>query len=401
MLTPKLFRRTIIEQTRHASPIPPRCPHAPPNDMCGGCTFAHIAYADQVAAKARALTDLWRELLPSDIPTPTVIPSPDDFSYRTRMDFIASKGRFGLRRGGKFNYIIDLTTCHLIPPAAFAIAHAVWQHTQALGLPDYNLRSHEGFLRYIVVRRSPDNQYLLALITSQPRDADDEQAMAAVAQAALANPVVVGVHWLRNDGHADVSFGTPYTHWGAELLAMQVDGNVLSIGPNTFFQNNVYLLDHLLAAIKTAVGSAAHVADLYGGVGTIALSLAPQVGHVHSVESFAESVALCHHNIAQSVHRNVTAEVADVAEFLRTHDPRFDTMVVDPPRVGLGPDVCREIIRHAPQRLVYVSCNPLSQVADATQLLGDYRLVSLHGYDMFPQTPHFETLAIFERRATT
>lgn len=401
MLTPKLFRRTVIDHTRQAVPIAPRCPHAPPNDMCGGCTFAHIAYPDQIAAKQTALVDLWRDLLPSDIAPPTVVASPDDFAYRTRMDFIASKGRFGLRRGGKFNYIIDLTTCHLIPPAAFAIAHAVWQHTQTLGLPDYNLRSHEGFLRYIVVRRSPDNHYLLALITSQPRDDHDEQAMQTVAQVALANPAVLGVHWLRNDGQADVSFGTPYKQWGAELLPMRVDGNVLAIGPNTFFQNNVYLLEHLLGAIKTAVGSASHVADLYGGVGTIALSLAAHVGHVHSVESFDESVALCHHNIAQSTHRNVTAEVADVAAFLRTNTTRFDTMVVDPPRVGLGPDVCQEILRHAPQRLVYVSCNPLSQVADAQLLLGDYRLVSLTGYDMFPQTPHFETLAIFERRSTT
>lgn len=398
MLTPKLFRRTVIDHTRHVPTITPRCPHAPPNDMCGGCTFEHVAYPDQIAAKQAALTDLWRAHLPQELAQPTIIPSPDDFTYRTRMDFIASKGRFGLRRGGKFNYIIDLSTCHLIPPEAFTIAHAAWQHTQTLGLPDYNLRSHEGFLRYIVVRRSPDNQYLLALITSQPRDDADEHAMAQVAQTTLAHPAVVGVHWLRNDSHADISFGTPYKHWGSELLPMHVDGNVLSIGPNTFFQNNVYLLEHLLSAIKTAVGEANQVADLYGGVGTIALSVAPQVGHVHSVESFAESVALCHHNIAQSRHRNVTAEVADVAEFLRTSTARFDTMVVDPPRVGLGPDVCHQIMRHAPQRLVYVSCNPLSQVADAEILLRDYRLVAINGYDMFPQTPHFETLAIFERR---
>lgn len=398
MLTPKLFRRSIIEHTRQAAPITPRCPHAPPLDMCGGCTFGHVAYPDQIHAKQRALVDLWRDLLPEDMPSPTIVASPDDYTYRTRMDFIASKGRFGLRRGGKFNYIIDLSTCHLIPPAAFAVAHAVWQQSQALGLPDYNLRSHEGFLRYVVVRRSPHNQYLIAMITSQPRDAHDEAAMAHIAETTLTNPAVVGVHWLRNDSHADVSFGTPYKHWGDALLPMHVAGNVLAIGPNTFFQNNVYLLEHLLSAINSAVGHAQHVADLYGGVGTIALSVAAHVGHVHSVESFAESVTLCQHNIDHSRHRNVTTEVADVADFLRQQAPHFDTMVVDPPRVGLGPAVCHEILRHAPQRLVYVSCNPLSQVADAHILLSDYRLVSLSGYDMFPQTPHFETLAVFERR---
>ena len=178
---------------------------------------------------------------------------------------------------------------------------------------------------------------------------------------------------------------------------MRVGDNTLFIGPNTFFQNNIYLLDALLGAIKSAVGHADHVADLYGGVGTIALSLATQVGHVHCVESVAESIELCHHNIAASPHTNVTAEVADVADFLRTTTRTFDTIVVDPPRVGLGTDVCHEILRLAPQKLIYVSCNALSQLSDAAILTEGYRLVSLQGYDMFPQTPHFETLAIFER----
>ena len=149
--------------------------------MCGGCTFQHIAYSDQIAAKSQALADLWQTQLPTDIPPPYVIASPDPLTYRTRMDFISSKGRFGLRRGGKFNYIIDLSTCHLIPPAAFDIAHQTWQQTQALGLPDYNLRSHEGFLRYIIVRRSPDNRYMIVLLTSAPTD-EYTVAMEQVAQ---------------------------------------------------------------------------------------------------------------------------------------------------------------------------------------------------------------------------
>lgn len=399
MLTPKLFRQTVVNHTRQAPHNDPICPHAPPNDMCGGCTFQHIAYHDQIAAKSQALADLWQAQLPTDIAIPQVIASPDPLTYRTRMDFVASKGRFGLRRGGKFNYIIDLNTCHLIPPAAFAIAQQTWQHTQTLELPDYNLRSHEGFLRYIIVRRSPDNRYMIVLLTSVPTD-EYTIAMEQVAQTTLAHPDVHSVHWLRNDGPSDVSFGTLYRHWGEALLPMRVGDNRLFIGPNTFFQNNIYLLDALLAAIKTAVGNANHVADLYGGVGTIALSLAVHVGHVHCVESVAESIELCQHNIAASSHRNVTAEVADVADFLRTTTRTFDVIVVDPPRVGLGAAVCSEILRLAPQKLIYVSCNPLSQLSDAAILTTAYRLVSLQGYDMFPQTPHFETLAVFERRDT-
>jgi 23S rRNA (uracil-5-)-methyltransferase RumA len=398
MLTPKLFRREIILHAKNAVKITPLCPHAPPSDMCGGCTFQDISYPDQIAAKTQALIALWADTLPSSIPTPTVVASPDPLHYRTRMDFIASKGRFGLRRGGKFNYIIDLTTCHLIPTDAFAIAHAIWQQLIAAGVPDYNLRSHEGILRYIVVRRSPDDRYMLAFITSAPDD-NAEVAIASVAQAALANPAIVGIHWLRNDSPADVSFGTPYKHWGSPLLPMRIGANTLHIGPNTFFQNNVYLLDDMLAHIGAAVPPGQHVADLYGGVGTIALHLAATAQSVHCVESFAESIDLCQANIQTNHHTNVTAEVADVAEFLRNTNRTFDTMVVDPPRVGLGAPVCKEILRHRPQRVVYVSCNPLSQIEDAKLLAEGYDLTSLIGYDMFPQTPHFETLAIFDRRS--
>jgi 23S rRNA (uracil-5-)-methyltransferase RumA len=394
MLTPKLFRKHIIAHTQDFPTVDPVCPHAPPHDFCGGCTFQTFAYPHQVEAKSRAMQQLWQEHLPESLPTPQVIGSPQPLGYRTRMDFIASKGRFGLRRGGKFNYIVDLNTCHLIPEHGFEIAHTLWQSAIAAGLSDYNLRSHEGFLRYIVMRRSPQNTYLVALITTAPSDTDTA-IMEDLAQQALTHPDVQGVHWLRNDGVADMSFGTPFRHWGEALLAMQVGDETLWIGPNTFFQNNIYLLDQLLAEIKSAVGQGGRTADLYGGVGTIALSLASQVDSVHCVESVAESVELCHHNIAQSTHKNVTAELADVAAFLKDTTQTFDTMVVDPPRVGLGEEVCKHIVRLAPRTLVYVSCNPLSQLDDYHYLRQAYRLVSLNGYDMFPQTPHFESLAVF------
>lgn len=397
MLTPKLFRRQIIDITRTMPTVAPSCPHAPPQDFCGGCTFQHVPYAQQVAAKQQAMQQLWAAHLPDDVPAPEVVASPDPLGYRTRMDFIASKGRFGLRRGGKFNYIVDLSTCQLVPSPAFAIAHRTWQAAMQAGLSDYNLRSHEGFLRYIVVRRSPQDRYLLALVTTSP-DEHQHQIMADLAEQTCADAAVVGFHWLINDSVADMSFGTPFRHWGAELLPMHIGNTVLSIGPNTFFQNNIYLLDHLLTSIKTAVGTASQVADLYGGVGTIALSLADHVGQVHCVESMAESIALCQHNIAQSGRHNVTAEVADVADFLTHNDTYFDTIVVDPPRAGLGATVCAQLNRRAPQKLIYVSCNPLSQLDDYQWLRETYRLTALTGYDMFPQTPHFESLAIFERR---
>jgi 23S rRNA (uracil-5-)-methyltransferase RumA len=398
-LTPKLLRRQIIDLLRDAERAEPRCPHAPPAGMCGGCTFQERSYAAQLDAKRTALSGLWAGDLPSELLSGIqIVGSPSAFGYRTRMDYVCSKDRFGLRRGGKFNFIIDLDQCHLLPDAAFAAARQVYDHAVGLGLPDFNLRSHEGFLRYIVVRRSPDDQILLALVTSAP-DAEGRyaSAIAEIAAEALQDPQVVGLHWLVNDTKTDISFGAYRQHWGAESLAMRVGSRALQIGPNTFFQNNVYLLEPLLDDVAGLVGQADGIADLYGGVGTIALRLAEQSGQIVCVESVAESVAWARRNMADNLLPHISIVQAETLAFLREQPVgAFPVIVADPPRTGLGPDVCRELLRLRPERIVYVSCNPITQVEDARALASGYRPTQLRGYDMFPQTPHLESLALFE-----
>jgi 23S rRNA (uracil-5-)-methyltransferase RumA len=392
----KDFRKLIVTNALEAAAaVEPRCPHV---GMCGGCTFQDRAYADQVAAKAAALNTLWE----NPDPPLAVVPSPDPFAYRTRMDYVTTKGRFGLRRRGKWNYIIELETCHLIPPAAFGVVHRLWLKAQELGIPDYNVRSHEGFLRYLVVRRSPQDTLLIALVTADGGGAYDE-GVETLAALALEQPGVEGVHWLINDSLTDLSFGEPRRFWGAETLPMRVGPLTLHIGPNTFFQNNVHLLDALLEAVREAVtageeSAPAAVADLYGGVGLIALHLSPYVGRVVTVESHAESAALARRN----AHLNQTANVAVVSEDVHAFGQQqpagaFACVVADPPRTGLGGDVCAELLRMLPRRIVYVSCNPLTQREDIARLAAAYRLTTLRGYDMFPHTPHVEMLAVLER----
>lgn len=397
-ISPKLLRAEILADVRTAPPIKPRCSHAPPNDRCGGCAFQDRSYEAQIAAKHAALRRVWAELLTAEqVDTIGFVASPNPFAYRTRMDYVASRGRFGLRRGGKFNHIIDLSECHLIPPAAFTVARAVYQAAIELEMPDYDLRSHEGFLRYITVRRSPDDQLLLVIVTAAQERADE---MARLAKFALSHDAVVGVHWLVNPAVTDLAAGEPIAHWGAATLPMRVGPNVLQIGPGTFFQNNVHLLLPLLNAVKAAVGTESPaVADLYGGVGTIALHLAPDAASVVCVEAFGESAALARSNVADNNASNVTVVAADVAPYLQhLASAPFTVAVADPPRAGLGPEVCRELLRLGPQRIVYVSCNPLTMIEDARALLTGYTLVSLDGYDMFPQTPHLEALGVFDRQ---
>ena len=396
----KDFRNLVASLARAGEPTPPRCPHAV---ECGGCAFQDRQYAAQVTAKREALVRLFGEaglLNEAELAAFEVVASPDAYGYRTRMDYVATKGRFGLRARGKFNFIVELTECHLIPPQAFAAAKLVWETARDLGLPDYNIRTHEGFLRYVVVRRSPADEFLIAAVTAAGLY---EAEVAQLATAALDCPGVVGFHWLLNDTLTDLSFGTPVAHWGAAELAMQAGIATLAVGPNTFFQNNVHLLEALLDAVRDAATAPpglaeTTVADLYGGVGSIALQLAPHAGAVVCVESVAESAALIERNAAANGAPNVRAVAQDVLPFLREQAAgAFRVVVADPPRVGLGPEVCAELLRVAPERIVYVSCNPLTHVEDLRALRAGYRIHALRGYDMFPHTPHVETLAILER----
>jgi tRNA/tmRNA/rRNA uracil-C5-methylase (TrmA/RlmC/RlmD family) len=343
------------------------------------------------------------------------------------MDYVTTKGRFGLRMRGRWNYVVELDTCHLIPPDCYATVRRVWEKARELDIPDYHVRTHEGFLRYLVVRRSPQDELLLAAVaaSSEAYTTEMEQLAAYVCE----QPTVRGFHWLLNDALTDLSFGTPVRHWGDETLPMGVDDGsggdrsnlTLHIGPNTFFQNNVHLLLPMLEEVEAAVAAcgATRIADLYGGVGLIALFLAQRLGNgpngpsneandgentlnIVTVESNAESVELARRNIAEHPLPSTTAVTAVEAEtlaFLREQPVgAFDCIVVDPPRTGLEEHVCAELRRIAPRRIVYVSCNALTQHCDIHALLPAYRISLLRGYDMFPQTPHVEMVAVLDAK---
>jgi 23S rRNA (uracil-5-)-methyltransferase RumA len=385
------FRDAVTNGARAATVVEPRCPHA---GECGGCAFQDRAYDGQLTAKGTVISQLFERTI-------SVVPSPDPYEYRTRMDYVSTKGRFGLRMRGKFNHIVDLTTCHLIPPAGLQAAKTVWERAMALGIPDYNIRTHEGLLRYVVVRRSPTNQFLLAAVTGA---GGDEGLISELAATALAQPGVISFHWLVNETMTDMAFGQPHRFWGEPLLPMQVGKNTLLIGPNTFFQNNLHLLPTLLADVAQATYAAAdgkppmHIADLYGGVGLIGLHLAPQAASVVTVEAAGESAELAAKNIALNKHQNIQNIAADVLIYLQSCAiGAFDAVIVDPPRTGLGPEVCNELRRLRPRRIVYVSCNPLTLKEDLQALEQQYSTQILRGYDMFPHTPHVEMLAVLER----
>lgn len=391
-MSSKRFQKAIektLRQTPHLDGGP--CQHFP---ECGGCAMQNIAYADQVAAKRTTLLGLWGDTLPADLQeTFAITPAPDPFGYRLRMDYVCSDDRFGLRMRKRFYAIVDLHECHLIPPPLFFTVRGVYAAARGTGLPDYNVYHNQGFLRYLVVRRNNRDEWLLAFVTSE---IERHEQMEQAAQAALAAGAT-SVWWLHNGRHADTSFGEPVQQWGAEYLPQYVLDRTLLIGPNTFFQNNIGGFEQILRYVTPFVSGAQRMIDLYSGVGTIGICLADQVEQVLAVEVHAPSVELAERNVQlNELDGKIETVVGDVGT-LELPQHAGDVVVVDPPRAGLGPQVSAALRDHGPERIVYISCNPLTQIADYDILNERYHIVSARGFDLFPQTFHCEQVIVLER----
>jgi 23S rRNA (uracil-5-)-methyltransferase RumA len=369
------------------------CPHYP---TCGGCALQDIRYLDQVAAKRQVLLDMWGERLPAHVRADYVLEGADDpFEYRLRMDYVCSDDRFGLRMRRRFFAIVDLDECHLIPPPLFGKLHTVYEAARATGLPDYNVYHNTGFLRYLVVRRNVRDEWLLSLVTSE--QTHDEQ-IAQVADVALKQGAT-SVWWLLNPRQADLSFGEPLRFWGAEHLPQYVLDKTLLMGPNTFFQNNIKGFEAILRYVTPYVAGGRRLLDFYAGVGTIGIALGEHVEQVVAAEIVGESTALLRRNLElNGMTGKIEVREGDVLGAI-TEDARpGDVLVVDPPRVGLGRDVCARLLAHGPQRIVYISCNPVTQIMDCEMLEAGYRIVAGRGFDLFPQTLHVEHVIILERK---
>jgi 23S rRNA (uracil-5-)-methyltransferase RumA len=395
VMSSKRFQKAIQKSLKQAPKLESwPCRHFP---ECGGCAIQDIAYPDQLAAKRAALLELWGDLLPAPIVAEyDVVAAPDPFGYRLRMDYVCSDDRFGLRVRKRFYAIVDLQECHLIPSSLFPILRDVYAKAREFGIPDYNVYHNTGFLRYLVVRRNVRDEWLLSFVTSERTN---EDLMAQAAQAAL-DAGAASVWWLLNPRQADLSFGEPLMHWGAEHLTQYVLGRSLLMGPNTFFQNNIDGFEQILRYITPYVAGAERMVDLYAGVGTIGICLADHVGQVFAAELSDESVALAQKNIQlNQLEDRVTIVQADVADVLKDERTRGDVLVVDPPRSGLGPDVCTLLRDYGPQRVVYVSCNAVTQAIDYELLRERYDLVAARGFDLFPQTYNFEPVVVLERKS--
>ncbi len=368
----------IAENYRSTS-VTPECPHF---EKCGGCSYQDIPYENQLDLKKEYLNRLMEGRAEID----HVVPS-SPFRYRNRMDLVTAFGKIGLREAGQYRFVTDIRSCRIMQERSDKLLEEL--RPAILDIEGYNYLNHKGYLRYAVFREARfTGQLMINFVT-----AEREKKLDPVVE--LSSERADSVSILFNDGLADVSFGEINETIKTGYIEESLDGIRFRITPNSFFQSNSEITLKIYRKIRNEARG--NVLDLYSGVGSISLFTAPGAERVTGVESVEEAVETARTNSELNGTGNVEFICADAREYMRETDKKYHTLILDPPRSGMHPKMIKHIEEMAPGKIIYMSCNPV-HFKNELALLENYSLESFRAYDMFPQTPHIETLAILKRK---
>jgi 23S rRNA (uracil1939-C5)-methyltransferase len=368
-----------------------------------GAPWQVLPYERQLAVKAEQVGDALRRIGKLDgFELEPIVPAVEQWRYRNKLEYSFGTGPegelvCGFHAPGSWETILHLEDCLLASERGNELRRAVLAWCRSEGLEAYDRRSQTGFLRNLVVREGRrTGQFQVRLVTSEG-ELDTDALRAAIQVHSLL--------WTQVPGVAEVSSGPTEIVDGSPTFDEELGDLRVRISPDAFFQTNTEMAERLygVAAEYAALQGWERVYDLFCGIGTIGLSLAPRAGELFGVEIVEEAVADAIENARLNNVANAQFFAGDVRTAMRElveRAGRPDVLVVDPPRAGLSQKVVRRIIEAAPRRIVYVSCNPTTLAPNAAQLVeAGYALRRVRPVDMFPQTPHIECVALLERSA--
>jgi 23S rRNA (uracil1939-C5)-methyltransferase len=373
------------------------CRHYP---ACGGCRFQDLAYEAQIAAKEEQVREALRRIGGiTEPPLGPILPAEQVFHYRNKLEYSFAPGPVvGFHRAGRWDEVLDIEQCWLTTELGNALREAVREWARDHKLEPYDQKEQRGFLRHLVVREGRNTGQALAQLVTAPgelRFGDD------LVDRLRGFPEVRSVHWSVNDSPAEVTNLPTTLLWGDEAIEEELVGLRFRVRPNAFLQTNTAMAERLyeLAREYAGLSGGETVYDLYCGIGTIGLTMAARALTVWGVEASEESVACALENAELNGVANAAFFAGEVGRSLdelreRAGDP--DVVVVDPPRAGLSGKALRRLGRLQAPRIVYVSCNPTTLAGNVKELARDfgYELVRARPVDMFPHTPHVETVAL-------
>jgi len=373
---------------------------------CGGCRFQDLAYETQLAEKERQVRDaLIRLGRFGDPPLEPILPAASRFGYRNKLEYSFALGRdgveLGFHRAGRWDEVVGIEECLLTTDLGNAIRLAVRDWAREEKLQPFDQATGEGYLRHLVVREGRNTGQSLVVLVTAPGELFETGYLVDVLRRFSE---VRSIHWAVNDTPAEQTNLPTKLLWGEEFIEEEILGLRFRIRPSAFLQTNTEMAAELyrLAREFAELSGSENVYDLYCGTGTIGLALAGDAGRVWGLEISEEAVACAIENAEVNGISNVrfyAGNVGQTVEELREEAGPPDVVVVDPPRAGLAGKALRRTGGLGAERIVYVSCNPTTLASDL-QVLRDeygYELVRCRPVDMFPHTPHVESVSLLRR----
>ncbi|MFL5898922.1 MAG: 23S rRNA (uracil(1939)-C(5))-methyltransferase RlmD [Solirubrobacterales bacterium] len=387
----KRFAEARVVELLRASPdrLPDRCLHG--GEPCPGAPWQGLPYEQQLRHKQEQVGEALSRIGGLEgYELEEIVPAVEQWRYRNKLEYSFGEDgdelTLGFHARGRWDLIVDVDDCHLASEGGNAARNAVREWARAEAVPAYDTRARRGVLRNLAVRegrRSGQVQTRLVTVEAKfPRPPVDLHTIVTADAGGTDGPTgVLGSERL-----------------GEELCALR-----LEMSHGAFFQTNTEMAERLCAVAGELAGlsGSERVFDLFCGIGTIGLTMARQAGEVWGLEIVPEAIADAERNARANGIENARFVAANARTGLRPlieEAGKPDVLVVDPPRAGLSQKIVRRLVECEAKRIVYVSCNPTTLAPNAVQLgEAGYRLRRVRPVDMFPQTPHIECVALFER----
>ncbi len=396
--------------------VEPTCKHF---GVCGGCKWQNVEYTSQLQYKTAFVAKAFKQLEHLDLPTMRpIVPSDNLLHYRNKMDYGFTSRRWltaaemadgpvtegltglGQHPSGAFDKILHLDECFLLEEPGNTLRLAVKQFADEQGITFHDHRARAGYLRQLILRNSSLGEWMIILMVGET-DPTDAQKILDFIEANF--PQAKSFFYVINDTLNDSIFGKELVHYKGQTYINEKLGEVMfRIGPLSFFQTNHAQAVKLYNVAAEMANLKPHetVYDLYTGTGSIALYIANQVKHVTGIELIPEAIADAWDNARRNNITNVHFIAADMKDVIKKdyfkNLPKPDLLITDPPRAGMHPKVVEALLEAEIPRIVYVSCNPVTQATDLLGLSKKYRITAIQPVDMFPQTYHVENVVALE-----
>ena len=419
----KSYMEAVAVKLHAASPLrtQPMCSHY---GVCGGCKWQCLRYEEQLKAKQQQVYDCLHRIGKVELPDfEPILGSAKIYGYRNKLEFGFSNKRWlteeevrqdvkyevmdavGFHITGAFDKILDIEECMLMDPINNLIRNDIRQYALSHGLEFYDLRQNSGLLRSLMIRTSNTGELMFLVQFRIDTPEQQKQADDLMLHLSESFPQITSLLYVDNH-KANDTFGDQEIHVvkGKDYIYEQMGNLRFKVGPKSFYQTNTEQAYELYKVVRTFAGLTGSelVYDLYTGTGTIANFVARQAQKVIGIEYVPEAIEDAKVNSEINKIDNTLFYAGDMKdllnrEFIEAHG-RPDVIITDPPRAGMHQDVIDAILFAAPQKIVYVSCNPATQARDLQLLDSAYKVEKVQPVDMFPHTQHVENVVLLVRK---